>query len=503
MHSDKILTLSIPAMKRQSRSFLFPNELLEVLPIQESHQRFVAESRQTIRDILTGVDSRLMLVVGPCSIHDLESALEYADRLRTFSKSISDSFFVVMRAYVEKPRTVTGWKGLAFDPHLDGSNDISNGLYLSRQLFLALAEMEVAAATEFLEPTSSLYFGDLVSWGCIGARTAESQLHRQIASGLPMPVAFKNNTSGNIEAAINGIISASHPHKFMASNQEGILSVIHTEGNPWGHLVLRGGTERPNYDAASVAQAIAALRKAELPPTLFIDCSHDNSGKLHEKQCAVFRSVIQQVSDGNRHIRGISLESHLNAGSQPFTAGCTDLEYGISITDPCMDWETTHSLIEWGHNLIKQVSLMLLLASLLSACCARPQLSAFSEYANREDLASYQVGTPDPSLNCPTVGQRLYIHWDLAEEYTCQELLIKLTMRYRDRTETIQSIQLYEKSGVYVFELLNEEYFNRKGFLTYKIELFADGQLIEKWCHQMWVELITFNTQEATCDPSK
>lgn len=493
MQSDKIFTLPALVTRRQSRSFLFPNELWEVLPLQPNHQRFVAESRQAIKDILTGVDPRLMLLVGPCSIHDIESTLEYAERLKRLSNSISNTFFVVMRAYVEKPRTATGWKGLAFDPHLDGSNDISTGLYLSRQLLLSLAELEIPAATEFLEPTSGLYFGDLISWGCVGARTTESQLHRQMASGLEMPVAFKNNTSGNIEAAVNGIVAASQPHKFMAINKEGVLGVVNTEGNPWGHLVLRGGTERPNYDPASIAQAIAVLRQAELSPTLFVDCSHDNSCKLYEKQPSVFHSVINQISEGNRHIRGICLESHLNAGNQPLSRGCADLKYGTSITDSCMDWETTQSLLKWGHGMVKRMSLMLFLFAALSGCVPRDKLSAFSEYVNREDLASYLVGTPDPSLNYPTVGQRLYISWNLPKEYACQELMLKLYMRFRDRTEVIQSVQLDQISGTYVFELLNDDYFNHKGFLTYKIELLADQELVEKWYHQMWVELITFN----------
>lgn len=494
MHSDNIFTLPAPITHRQSRSFLFPNELWELLPLQPNQQCFVAESRQTIKDILTGVDPRLMLLVGPCSIHDIESTLEYAEKLKQLSKSISNAFFVVMRAYVEKPRTATGWKGLAFDPYLDGSNDISTGLHVSRQLLLSLAEMEVPAATEFLEPYSCLYFGDLISWGCVGARTTESQIHRQMASGLPMPVAFKNNTSGNVEAAVNGIVAASHPHKFMAINKEGILSIVNTEGNPWGHLVLRGGTDRPNYDAASIAQAIASLRQSELSPTLFVDCSHDNSCKMHEKQPAVFQSVIHQISEGNRHIRGLCLESHLNAGNQLLTYGCADLKYGTSITDSCMDWETTQALLKWGHGMIKHFSIVLLLFATLCGCVPREKLSAFSEYVNREDLASYLVGTPDPSLNCPTVGQRLYIRWNLPKEYACQELMLKLCMRFRDRSEIVQPVQLHRISGTYVFELLDDEFFSRKGFFTYKIELFADQQLVEKWCHQMWVELITFNS---------
>lgn len=495
MQSNKLFTLSAPSVTRHpSRAFLFPHELLEALPLSLKQQTFVAESRQTIKNILAGVDPRLILVVGPCSIHDLDSTLEYAEKLKQLSQSISNSFFVVMRTYFEKARTAVGWKGLASDPHLDGSNDIPTGLYLSRQLLLSLAEMGVPAATEFVEPTSGLYFGDLISWGCIGARTSESQLHRQMASGLTMPVAFKNNTSGNIEAAVNGIVSASHPHRFMAINKEGILEVVTTEGNPWGHLVLRGGTKQPNYESASIAQAVALLRQAKLSPSVFVDCSHDNACKIYEKQSSVFHSVINQISEGNRHIRGICLESHLHAGNQPLSGSSVDLKYGVSVTDACMDFETTQALIKWGHGMIKQISLLLLLLTMLSGCVPREKLSAFSEYVNREDLASYLVGTPDPSLNYPTVGQRLYINWNLPKEYADQELMLNLCMRFRDKTEIVQPVQLFQLSGTYVFELLNDDFFDRKGFLTYKIELFADQELIEKWCHQMWVELIIFNT---------
>jgi hypothetical protein len=215
---------------------------------------------------------------------------------------------------------------------------------------------------------------------------------------------------------------------------------------------------------------------------------------MHEKQPSVFQSVITQVVEGNRHIRGLCLESHLNAGNQPINNGCDDLKYGTSITDPCMDWETTESLLKWGHRMVKRIGLLLLLCTFLSGCVSGDRLSAFSEYVNREDLASYRVGTPDPSLNYPTIGQRLFISWKLPSEYACQELMLKLTMRFRDRTEIVQPVILHQISGTYVFELLNDDYFNHKGFLTYKIELFADQQLVDRWCHQMWVELITFNT---------
>lgn len=492
MHSNKLLDLNPLAKGIESRSFLFPNELLEMLPMQPNHATFVSECRQTIKNILSGKDPRLMLLVGPCSIHDVRSALDYAERLKNLSSSLSGTFFVVMRAYVEKPRSGIGWKGLAYDPHLDGTGDIFTGLYSSRQLLLSLAEMEIPAATEFLELTSSLYFGDLISWGCIGARTTESQLHRQLASGLEMPVAFKNNTSGSVEAAVNGILAASCPQKFIAANTLGSLEIVSTKGNPWGHLVLRGGKERPNYDPDSINKAIDILRQAELPPIIFIDCAHDNSYKMHDHQPAVFQSVIRQILEGNRHIRGICLESFLNAGNQTLSTGDADLKYGTSVTDSCIDWETTESLLGWGDKMLRRVGMLLLLFAVLSGCVRHKGLSAFSEYVNREDLASYIIGTPDPSLNYPDVGQRLYISWNLPNEYSDSELLIELTMRFKDRTEIVLPIKLCRISGTYVYELLNDEYFSRKGFLTYKIELFADGLRIENKCHQMWVESINF-----------
>lgn len=330
-----------------------PAELIKNLPIQLAQEHFISQARQEIKKILLGENPRLLLIVGPCSIHDLKAAKEFAQRLKELSEQISDIFYVVMRVYFEKPRTALGWKGLLYDPHLDGSNNITAGLKLTRQLLLDLACMEVPAAAEFLDPLSSCYFGDLISWGCIGARTASSQTHRQMASGLPMPVAFKNSTDGNLDIAINGIIAASEPHTFIGINELGCVSAIHTHGNPDTHIVLRGGESSANYDPQSLSLVADRLKKANLPLRLLIDCSHDNSRRKHEQQCVVFQSCIHQFLDGNKNIRGVILESHLFGGNQQLTANLADLRYAVSLTDPCLDWETTKELIEWGYAKIK------------------------------------------------------------------------------------------------------------------------------------------------------
>ncbi len=483
------------------RSLILPHELHEALPLPFDRHDTVSSSRQIIKNILSGIDPRLLLIIGPCSIHDIDSTLEYANRLKELSQSISDSFFVVMRVYFEKPRSAGGWKGFALDPHLDGSHEISKGHYLTRQLLVHLAELGLPAGAEFLEPTSGHYFGDLISWGCIGARTSESQLHRQMASGFNMPIAFKNNTCGNIEVAVNGIHSASQPHTFMTINREGQLAVTHSDGNPDCHLVLRGGREKPNYDACSIATAVSYLEEAKLSRSLLIDCSHDNSSRICENQPLVFRSVIEQVQAGNKQIKGICLESHLNHGKQPLPKSREDLEYGISVTDSCLGWEATRELIVWGHKVIKNVLLNSLSLSLvlllffcfsLSSCRSHSRLSVSSEYITQEHLASYIVGTPDPALNKPPVGQRVLLRWNLPD-FFCQKLTCKLYLRFRDRTEAVETINFPNYYGIHVYSLLNEQYFARQGILSYKVEVFADGELVEECRHHMWVELITFD----------
>ncbi len=330
-----------------------PQELLRQLPATPSQRDFIEESRDTVRQILEGNDPRLLLIVGPCSIHDITAAKEYATKLRELANSVSDSFFIVMRTYFEKPRTARGWKGLLYDPELNGSHDIASGLNWTRKLLIDLAEMQVPTAAEFLDPAAAYYFGDLISWGCIGARTAASQTHRQMASGLPMPVAFKNSTDGNIDIAINGVLNAISPHTFIGTSPSGQISAIHTSGNTHGHIVLRGGKGRPNYDPQSISYVIERLHESSLLPHLLIDCSHDNSFRQHEQQAQVFQSVIHQIIEGNSNIRGLLLESHLFAGSQSLVSAADTLKYAVSITDSCMDWATTERLIHWGYAMLK------------------------------------------------------------------------------------------------------------------------------------------------------
>lgn len=331
-----------------------PDELMQELPLQIAQRNFIEKTRKEIRAILNGEDPRLLLIIGPCSIHDITAAKEYATKLRTLAASVSDTFLVIMRTYFEKPRTLLGWKGLLCDPQLDGSYDIHSGLRLCRQLLLDLTTLEIPAATEFLELTSTSYLGDLISWGCIGARTASSQSHRQMASGLPMPIAIKNNTDGNIEIAIHGIINAATPQTFVGINGSGRASLIRTRGNPDSHIALRGGTNKPNYDPQSISHALNLLRNNQLSQRLIIDCSHDNSFKTYEQQPMVFQSVIGQVVEGNQNIRGLILESHLFAGNQPLSADPSLLKYAVSVTDPCVDWETTERLVLWANGILKK-----------------------------------------------------------------------------------------------------------------------------------------------------
>lgn len=329
-----------------------PQELIHEIPLLPAQAEFIKRTRHEIVQILTQQDSRRILIVGPCSIHDLKAAKEYALRLKELSQSIADTFLLVMRVYFEKPRTSIGWKGLLYDPHLDCSNAIHTGLRWTRQLLIDLTDLGLPTAAEFLDPSSLNYFGDIVSWGCIGARTSESQTHRQIASGLPMPIAFKNNTDGNVAIAINGILAASTPHTFIGINDMGRVAQVQTKGNPHCHVALRGGEGQPNYDARSISQALEALRLAGLPECVIVDCSHDNSNRKHEQQIHVFKSIIHQIMEGEQRIRGLVLESHLNAGHQPFAGHPSKLKYAVSLTDPCLDWTMTERLIKWGHEIL-------------------------------------------------------------------------------------------------------------------------------------------------------
>lgn len=329
-------------------------DLKTQLPLPPAQHLFIEESRQTIRSILNGTDPRLLLIVGPCSIHDTLSAKDFATRLFQLAQSVSSQFFLVMRVYCEKPRTSFGWKGFLYDPFLDGSHAMQLGIEWTRQLLLELATLGVPAATEFLDPLTAFYYDDLIAWGSIGARTASSQTHRNLASALSMPIGFKNGIAGNVSAAINGILAASHPHTFMRISDQGQPTMIRTTGNPDVHIVLRGGELGPNYDPSSVSAALNRLEDVKLPPRLLIDCAHHNSGKKHDKQLHVFQSVIHQILEGNANIRGLMFESHLQAGNQTLASHPDQLQYGVSITDPCLDWQSTAHLIQWGAEILQR-----------------------------------------------------------------------------------------------------------------------------------------------------
>jgi len=336
----------------QYKTLPSPIELKNAYSLNAKQKAYIENTRQEISHILDGSDSRILMIVGPCSIHDIDSVKEYAHRLKSLANEVSDCFMLIMRTYFEKPRTILGWKGFLYDPDLDNSHNVEKGLKLTRNLLLDLIQMEVPTAAEFLEPISCAYLDDLISWGCIGARTAASQTHRQMASGLSMPVAFKNTTDGNVEAAIHGILSSAHCHSYMGINQNGLVAMVHTHGNSHGHLVLRGSDQKTNYDPESISHALKKLNNVNLPLRLLIDCSHGNSKRLHEQQSQVFQSVISQIVEGNRSVKGVLLESHLNAGNQQLI-NVQSLKYAVSLTDPCLDWSTTENLIRWAFHKVK------------------------------------------------------------------------------------------------------------------------------------------------------
>jgi 3-deoxy-7-phosphoheptulonate synthase len=319
-----------------------PIQLKQELPLAVSD--FIGASRHTASQILKRIDPRLIVIVGPCSIHDEDSALEYARRLKGLTEEISPAVFPIMRVFIEKPRTKLGWKGMLYDPHLNGSNDIATGLRRSRKVIQEIAKIGVPCAIELLEPLALPYFDDLIVWGLIGARTSASQPHRQMASGVSFPVGFKNDFRGDLEVAIAAIQSARTSHSHIGINKEGEVSVIHTKGNPLTHLVLRGAEESPNYDPASVEKALKLLKSHYLEPRLLIDCSHGNCGKDHTRQRLAFESVIEQAAH-NKAIVGLMLESHLFSGKQVLGEDPTQLQFGVSITDPCLGWEETESLL--------------------------------------------------------------------------------------------------------------------------------------------------------------
>ena len=305
----------------------------------------VAEYRETCRRILRGEDSRLLVIVGPCSIHDTTSALDYAKRLASLSKEVEDRLFIVMRVYFEKPRTTTGWKGLINDPHLNDSGDMAHGIEVARQLLIDVAGLGLPAATEVLDPIIPQYIADLISWSAIGARTTESQTHREMASGLSMPVGFKNGTDGSVQTAVDAMRSSRGGHSFLGIDQEGMTSIIKTEGNPEGHLVLRGGRDGVNYHPHQTADAAAKLKSAGVSSAIIIDCSHANSGKDPARQPEVWKSILEQRAAGRSDIVGAMLESNIESGSQSLESDPSKLRYGVSITDACLDWETTAELL--------------------------------------------------------------------------------------------------------------------------------------------------------------
>lgn len=322
-----------------------PEDLLSQFPPSDADALLIQQSRQQIKEILYGESSKFLLIAGPCSIHDTASGMEYAERFAGLAEQVKDRMQLVMRVYFEKPRTTVGWKGLIMDPHLDGSNDINHGLCLAREFLLDVIRCGVPTATELLDPITPQYIADLISWSAIGARTTESQTHRQMASGLSMPIGFKNGTMGNLEPAINAIKAAMQPQTFLGVGLDGRASAVSTSGNPDCHIILRGGENGPNYAAADVASTREILRKNGLAEAVMIDASHGNCEKNHERMPAVFEEIIRQRAEGDMSIVGAMLESHLVAGSQRFPQSLSQLVYGQSITDNCIDWATTEQLV--------------------------------------------------------------------------------------------------------------------------------------------------------------
>lgn len=346
MEKDSINNLHVSGVK----VLVSPEKLAEEMPISDEASKFVKDARAIISDIIHKRDHRLLVVCGPCSIHDIKAAKEYAKRLKELHESCKDTLYIVMRVYFEKPRTTTGWKGLINDPHLNDSFDIETGLRTARELLSYLAELQLPVATEALDPISPQYLAEFFSWSAIGARTSESQTHREMASGLSMPVGFKNGTDGSLDIAVNALKSAASGHSFMGINRSGQVSIIKTEGNPDGHIILRGG-KQPNYDSVAVAQCEQDLIGANISSTLVVDCSHANSSKDFRRQPLVAENVVNQILEGNQSIIGIMLESHLNAGNQSMNGKKLEqLDYGVSITDGCISWDQTEKTINLARN---------------------------------------------------------------------------------------------------------------------------------------------------------
>ena len=333
---------------REVVRLITPRGLKAELPAPAASNQTVVAGRQTVTRILERKDPRLLVVVGPCSIHDVDGAREYGARLAALRRELIGRLEIVMRVYFEKPRTTIGRKGLINDQNLDGTYDIETGLKRARKLLIELTSMGLPTATEFLDSIIPQYIDDLVTWVAIGARTTESQTHRELASGLSMPVGFKNGTDGSLQIALDAMLSARTPHSFLGIDQDGVTSIVRSTGNPAGHIVMRGGRARPNYDAASLKDAEAKLVQAGLPSVLMVDCSHANSGKQHARQEAVWHSVIEQRAAGNHSIVGAMVESYLREGNQPFPKKVSDLKTGVSITDACVSWEVTERMLRWA-----------------------------------------------------------------------------------------------------------------------------------------------------------
>ncbi|MDC1513126.1 3-deoxy-7-phosphoheptulonate synthase [Porticoccaceae bacterium] len=322
-----------------------PAELKREIPLSDKARAVISQGRKNIENILERKDHRLIVVVGPCSIHDLKAAHDYANRLKALEEKVGDTLLIVMRVYFEKPRTTTGWKGLINDPFMNDSFKITDGLHIGRQLLHDILEIGLPTATEALDPISPQYLQDLIAWSAIGARTTESQTHREMASGLSSSIGFKNGTDGSLTVAINALQSVSSPHRFLGINSDGNVSIVTTKGNPYAHVVLRGGNGKPNYDSVSVSICEQELVAAGIDANIMVDCSHANSNKDHNLQPLVLDNVANQIAEGNKSIIGVMIESNINAGNQKLSSNPDDMEYGVSVTDACIDWETTENTL--------------------------------------------------------------------------------------------------------------------------------------------------------------
>ena len=345
MTDKRIENLNIVSCTR----LITPEEFKRLLPVSETAAASVISGRETVKNILERKDKRLFVVLGPCSIHDPVAAMDYGRRLKALAEQVEETLYLVMRVYFEKPRSTVGWKGLINDPHMNGSFQIEEGLHIARRLLIDLAELGLPLATEALDPISPQYIQDLISWSAIGARTTESQTHREMSSGLSCTVGFKNGTDGGLAVAVNALKSVNHPHNFLGIDTQGRVSIVTTAGNRYGHIVLRGGNGKPNYDSVNIAKCGQALREAGVCPYIMVDCSHENSQKDPSLQPLVAENVTNQILEGNKSIIGLMIESNINFGNQPIPENLDELKYGVSVTDGCIDWETSERCILYMH----------------------------------------------------------------------------------------------------------------------------------------------------------